>query len=431
LTPFQKSSAYRAEGDEGVLSVEDWAEIRRLRRAEGLPIKVIARLLGVSRNTVRAAIASDAAPRYERRRPGSIVDAAEPRIRELLRVYPGMPATVIAERIGWDRGLTVLKERVRELRPVYLPPDPASRTSYAAGEIAQCDLWFPPVELPVGFGQVRRPALLPVLTMVTGYSRWLSAVLIPTRHSQDLFAGWWQLIEALGSVPRVLVWDGEGAIGRWRAELTGECQAFRGTLGARVLVCKPADPEAKGLIERCHDYLERSFLPGRSFASPADFNAQMQQWIAAVNTRQRRALGCAPADRITADRHAMLTLPPVAPATGWRSSARLPRDHYIRLDSNDYSVHPVVIGRRIEVIAGLERVRVLCDGRTVADHERIWAWHQTISDPGHVTAARALRRERVRVLRPAAQAEVEQRCLADYDTALGLDGPGGADGGAA
>ena len=172
-----------------MLTVEDWAEIRRLRRAEGLPIKVIARLLGVSRNTVRAAIASDAAPRYERRPAGSIVDAAEPRIRELLQVYPRMPATVIAERIGWDRGLTVLKERVRELRPVYLPPDPASRTSYAAGEIAQCDLWFPPVHLPVGFGQVRRPALLPVLTMVTGYSRWLSAVLIPTRHSQDLFAG--------------------------------------------------------------------------------------------------------------------------------------------------------------------------------------------------------------------------------------------------
>jgi hypothetical protein len=76
----------------------------------------------------------------------------------------------------------------------------------------------------------------------------------------------------------------------------------------------------------------------------------------------------------------MLTLPPVAPATGWRTSLRLPRDHYIRLDSNDYSVHPAVIGRRIEVIADLERVRAFCDGKLVADHERIWGWHQTISD---------------------------------------------------
>ena len=198
-------------------------------------------------------------------------------------------------------------------------------------------------------------------------------------------------------MPRVLVWDGEAAIGRWRAgkvELTRECHAFRGTLGAKVLVCKPADPEAKGLIERCHDYLERSFLPGRSFASPADFNGQMQQWLQLVNARQRRALGCAATDRLTADRQAMLTLPPVAPATGWRASTRLARDHYIRLDSNDYSVHPAVIGRRIEMLADLHRVRVLCDGKTVADHERIWAWHQTISDPDHIAAAKALRRDR-------------------------------------
>ena len=408
--------------------MEDWAEIRRLHRAEGLAIKLIARTLGISRNTVRAAIASDGPPRYERKAAGSVVDAAEPRIRELLQAYPTMPATVIAERIGWERGLTVLKDRVRELRPAYLPPDPASRTAYAAGEIAQCDLWFPPVSIPVGCGQVRRPVRLPVLTMITGYARWLSAVLIPSRCAEDLFAGWWQLIEALGAVPRVLVWDGEGAIGRWRGgkpELTAECQAFRGTLGTRVVVCKPADPEAKGLIERCHDHLERSFLPGRDFASPADFNAQLGQWLAVVNTRQRRALGCAPSDRVTADRQAMLALPPVAPATGWRSSARLARDHYIRLDANDYSVHPAVIGRRIEVIAGLDRVRVHCDGRAVADHQRAWSWHQTITDPGHHAAAAALRSQRACVLRPVPEPEVEQRSLAVYDTLLGTGSDGG------
>jgi hypothetical protein len=116
--------------------------------------------------------------------------------------------------------------------------------------------------------------------------------------------------------------------------------------GANVLVCKPADPEAKGLIERCHDHLERSFLPGRSFTSPFDFNGQLQQWLSVANTRQRRALGCAPTERITADRQAMLALPPVATATGWRSAPRLARDHYVRLDGNDDSVHPSVIGRR-------------------------------------------------------------------------------------
>jgi len=411
-----------------LLSVEDWAEIRRLHRAERVPIKTIARTLGVSRNTVRAAIASDGPPKYERKPSGSAVDAFEDAIREQLALVPTMPATVIAERVGWTRGITVFKERVAELRGAYLPVDPASRTTYVAGEIAQCDLWFPPIKLPVGCGQVRKPAQLPVLTMVTGYSRWLSAILIPTRRAEDLFAGWWRLIEALGAVPRTLVWDGEGAIGRnrgGRIELTGECQAFRGVLATKVIVLKPAEPEHKGIIERAHDYLERSFLPGRVFTGPGDFNTQLQGWLTLVNGRTRRALGCAPTDRIGADRQAMLRLPPVAPATGWRTSTRLARDHYVRLDSNDYSVHPAVIGRRIEVVANLDRVRVLSDGRTVADHERLWAWHQTLTDPEHLEAAKVLRRTRVGALRPVRDAgsevAVEQRALGDYDTALGID----------
>lgn len=140
-----------------MLTVEDWAEIRRLHRAEGLPIKMIARVLGISKNTVKSALESNQQPKYERAPQGSIVDAVEPRIRELLQAYPTMPATVIAERIGWERSIRVLSARVAELRPVYLPPDPASRTTYVAGEIAQCDFWFPPIELPVGSGRPARP----------------------------------------------------------------------------------------------------------------------------------------------------------------------------------------------------------------------------------------------------------------------------------
>jgi hypothetical protein len=79
------------------------------------------------------------------------------------------------------------------------------------------------------------------------------------------------------------------------------------------------------------------------------------------------------------------------------------------LDSNDYSVHPAVIGRRIEVIADLDRVRAVCEGKIVADHERVWAAHQTISDPEHVEAATVLRRGRVGLLRPAPEPEVQIR----------------------
>jgi transposase len=355
-----------------------------------------------------------------------VADAFEPRIRELLRAFPQMPASVIGERIGWPYSDRVLRARVAGLRPAYLPPDPASRTAYAAGELAQDDFWFPDVEIPAGSGQVRSAKQLPVLTMVSGCSRWASALLIPSRSAEDLFAGWWQLISQLGAVPRLLVWDGEGAIGRHRggrSELTADCQAFRGTLATRVYVCQPADPEAKGLVERFHDYLERSFLPGRSFASPADFNAQLGGWLPKANARLMRVLGCAPADRIAADRAAMIPLPPVAPVTGWHRTARLPRDHYVRLDGNDYSVDPAVIGRRVEITADLHRVRVACDGRLAADHERCWARHQTISDPAHLEAAKALRAVRRLAAVPGPRdAEVEQRDLSVYDRLSGGQG---------
>ena len=79
-----------------------------------MPIKTIARTLGVSRNTVRAAIASEGPPRYEREPAGSAVDAFEDAIREQLKLVPTMPATVLAERVGWTRGITVFKARVAE-----------------------------------------------------------------------------------------------------------------------------------------------------------------------------------------------------------------------------------------------------------------------------------------------------------------------------
>jgi len=390
-----------------------------------MPIAQIARLLGISRNTVKAALASDGPPRYRRAPRGSVADGFEPRVRELLAAYPQMPATVIADRIGWPYSIRTLSGKVAGLRPVYLPPDPAGRTVYLAGEIAQHDFWFPPIVLPVGFGQSRTAKQLPVLTMITGYARHVDGLLVPSRSAEDLFAGWWRLIARLCAVPRTLVWDGEGAVGKYRRgapALTAATQAFRGVLGAKVIICKPADPEAKGLLERVHGYLETSFLPGRSFTGPADFNTQLGGFFAQANRRWRRAMGCAPAERIAADKAAMLTLPPVAPATGWRVSLRLPRDYYVRLDSNDYSVDPGMIGRRIEVVAGLERVRAFCDGRLAADHERIWARHQTLTDPAHWAAAQALRRQRLTVVRRAAEPDVQIRCLADYDTALGLDG---------
>jgi transposase len=364
-------------------------------------------------------LASADPPRYSRPPRGSAADAFEPAIRKLLVEFPSMPASVIAERVGWVRSSSVLRDRVARLRPLFAPPDPASRTGYDPGGLVQCDLWFPPADIGLGHGQVGRP---PVLVMVAGYSRVMTAVLLPSRQAPDLIAGHWLLLQRLGAVPKALVWDNESAVGSWREgrpKLTDQFEAFRGMLGIRVIQCKPRDPESKGLVERANGYLETSFLPGRVFASPADFNAQLEDWLVRANTRPHRALGCRPADRWDTDRRAMLALPPVTPVIGWRTTLRLPRDYYVRLDANDYSVHPSVIGRRVEVRADLDTVTVSCAGRAVAIHARCWARHQSITDPEHRAAAELLRRTPRAVNQPVAD-EVEQRPLSDYDHAFGL-----------
>jgi len=86
-------------------------------------------MLGVLRNTVRAAIASDGSPDPERKPAGSAVDAFEGRHPRAAVVGADDAAEEIAERVWRTRGITVSKKRVAELRLAYLPVAPASRTS--------------------------------------------------------------------------------------------------------------------------------------------------------------------------------------------------------------------------------------------------------------------------------------------------------------
>ena len=367
--------------------MEDWAEIRRLHRAEQVPIKEIARRMGVARNTVRAALASDRAPEYSRPVRGSLVDPVEPEIRKLLRAEPRMPATVIAERIGWEHSITILKDRVRVLRPQYVGIDPADRIVHEPGAATQCDLWFPEPRIPVGHGQA---AMLPVLVMTLTFSRFFAAVMLPSRQAGDLLAGMWQLIEAMGAVSKTLVWDRESAIGG-RGRVSASAAVFAGTLGTRIRLLPARDPESKGITERNNYFLETSFLPGRSFTGPEDFNAQLTDWLPRPNARLVRATGQRRIDALATDLAAMTALPPLAPAVGLTNRVRLARDYYVRVDTNDYSVDPHVIGRLVDVHASPTRVVVTCDGSVVADHARCWAHRVVVTDPAHVSAAATLR----------------------------------------
>ncbi len=396
--------------------MEDWALIRRLA-AEGVPRTLIAERLAISRNTVARAVASDEPPKYERA-PVETTSFTpfEERVRVLLAEFPEMPATVLAERVGWTGSPSWFRENVARMRPEQRRPDPADRLEWAPGDAAQCDLWFPPKRIPLEDGTT---SLLPVLVMVPAHSRFICGRMLPSRQTPDLLLGSWALINGFGRVPRRLIWDNETGIGR-RGRLAAGVAEFCGTLATRIHQLKPRDPESKGVVERRNGFFETSFMPGRSFDSPADFNVQFGDWLQGANQRVVRTLKARPIDLVDADRAAMLALPPVPPRVGWANQIRLGRDYYVRVDSNDYSVDPTAIGRHVTINANLERVRVRLDGRVVADHARVWARHMTITDPAHVAVAKQLREE---FSRPRTSDDNSlARDLADYDRAFGVDG---------
>ena len=398
--------------------MEDWALIRRLHVSEKLPKAVIARELGISRNTVAKAIASAVPPEYSRSPAVTSFGPFEQQVRQLLAATPAMPATVLGERVGWTGSATWFRQNVAAIRPDYAPTDPADRIVYHPGEQVQCDLWFPEPRIPLPDGTL---VMLPVLVMVASFSKFITAVMIPSRTTADQLAGMWLLLsEQLGAVPRRLIWDNETGIGR-RNKLAAGVSEFTGALATKIHQLKAYDPESKGGVERINGYFETSFLPGREFTSPGDFNTQLGLWLPKANARTVRMLKARPIDLLDLDKAAMLTLPPLVPAHGFAGRVRLPRDYYVRVFGNDYSVHPSAIGRMVDVAADLVMVSVRLQGRLIAEHSRSWGNALTITDPDHVCAAARLRETFGASRAVPVEAAVVVRDLAEYDTAFGVD----------
>jgi hypothetical protein len=163
-------------------------------------------------------VASDAPPKYERVVVPTAFTPFEPLVRQLLEVTPDMPATVIAERVGWTGSITWFRDNVRRLRPEHRPVDPADRLIWLPGDAAQCDLWFPPKKIPLEDGS---KTLLPVMVITAAHSRFMVGRMIPTRHTPDLLLGMWTLLQLLGRVPRRLIWDNESGIGRGKRHAEG------------------------------------------------------------------------------------------------------------------------------------------------------------------------------------------------------------------
>jgi hypothetical protein len=70
-----------------------------------------------------------------------LAGAVENQLRLLLAEWPTMPATVIAERIGWRYSMTTLKDRVRQIRPEELRAGHIKKRNRSHAVRARCTAW--------------------------------------------------------------------------------------------------------------------------------------------------------------------------------------------------------------------------------------------------------------------------------------------------
>jgi transposase len=396
-----------------VLDVERWAELRREHFVRGVGIKELARRYGVDRNTVRRALRSEAPPRYQRVPAAGKLDPFKDEIHRLLSEDPKLPGVGVRELLeplGCTAGKTVVDDYLREVRPLFARPARTfQRTIYRPGEVCQFDVWQPKDEIPVGHGQTRKGW---VVVACLGFSRAGAGALIFSKETEDLLAGISGCLTRLGALPNELVWDRQAGIHGHAGRPTEAFAAFCGQLKVGWQFCEPADPQAKGAVERLQGYAETNFEPGRRFANELDFQDQLDQRFVKVNARTHKTLRARPIDRLQAEREAMRPLPAAMPDTRRRWVIRVPPDPYVRVDTNDYSLNPAFVGRRVEVCVDQREVIavVLDTGELAARHARGFAKHRTVTAIDH---ARALKDGR----RPQESA-VEVRPLARYDALI-------------
>ncbi len=397
--------------------MHDWAEVHRLFHREDWTKTRIAEKLGMSRNTVARLLDLSEPPQYERARQGSKLDSHKGSIAEMLKEDAGALATVIIERLrrdGYDGGITILKEYLQKVRPLFMEAESRQRTSYLPGEIGHTDWWETRMRVPVGKGATRE-----VFGLVTTlpHSAAHSAVFSFSKTMADFLPAFSQTLRRLGGASEKMVVDRDSSIvvpHSRPARLHDEVAALFGGFRIRPVILGPRKPQSKGQVERTIGYLETSFLPLRRFEDIEDLQAQHDQWAAEVAFRRHhRRVGARVGDAWAIERGFLAPLPEPLPDTDRRTEVRVTKDGFCRVGDVDYSVPPGLSGRRLQVKVSTTEVVIVSEGTEIARHHRSYVPADVVLASAHVRALRLAREAKERL--EAADTEIPDVDLTRYD----------------
>lgn len=352
-----------------MIAPEIRAAILALHR-KGTPIRKIARLLKLSRNSVRQAI----------RRPPPSKGLAEaeipthilPLLQETFARCEGNVVRV-QEVLETEHETAIpystLTRWVREA-DLRAPKPRAGSYHFGMGEEMQFDT--SPHSLKLGDQCVKAQCA----SLVLAYSRRILIRYFPsfTRFEAKAF-----LREALcfmdGSASRcmvdnsnVVVASGSGA----EAVMAPEMAAFGQIFGFAFVAHAIGDANRSARVERPFYFVEKNFLPGRRFSTWDDLNAQARNWCEhTANQRPKRALGMSPEAAYVLEKPQLLSLPAYLPPVYQAFSRIVDVEGYVFLDTNRYSLPERLIGKTVEVYKYPDQVKVLFRHREVAEHPRL------------------------------------------------------------
>lgn len=301
-----------------MLEAEEAVEIRVLQR-QGKSIREIARMLEVSRNTVRRYLRIARLPRYEREPQPSKLDPYKHYIAERVKAAAPqwIPATVLLRELrslGYAGGITILKEHLAGLRPA-AKPEPLIRFETEPGRQMQCD-----------FATIRRGRdRLSVFIATLGWSRAAYVEFVSDERLETLLGCHERAFYFFGGVPREVLYDNMRTVVTDRDRYGPGLHRYNRTFldfahhyGFMPRLCRPYRARTKGKVERFIRYLRASFyVPLASQFSPEGLkvdrdtaNARAGTWLREVaNARVHATTGEVPSVRLEHERGRLQQMP--------------------------------------------------------------------------------------------------------------------------
>ncbi len=367
------------------VSDETRGEMRRLTLREGWAIETVARRFGVHHSVVRRAIRED--PPDKPAPAPSALDPFKPYIVQRLSELPRLTGTRLYEELkerGYNHGIAILRRYVAKVRA------PKPRKAYLTvetdpGQQAQVD-WGSFGHFRIGSTQ--RP--LSVFSMVMSWSR---AIFIDFSLDQkmDTFLRMHRrALEFFGGVPRRILYDNLKSVVLHHVGSTVQFNprflAFAGHYLFEPVAAPVRYPQAKGKVESSIKYIRHSFFYGRSFSSLADLRTKAAAWRdQTANQRIHATTRERPTERLRIEKPRLHSLPPRPFDTDLVVFPSIvPKEARVRLDANSYSVSPDYVGRTVSIRADDHAVRVLCDGKEIAAHNRCWEKRRVVEDKAHI-----------------------------------------------